>query len=135
MRFLAILFATILFTSAVFAQHTGQHRQFYDTTSVVTISGTVASIDSVASPRGNMYSVQITVKDTSGTSTVMVGPSSYLAQQGIAFNAGDSVQVTGSKVHFNQNDLVVAAQIVIGGKTIKLRDDSGRPVWFRNSMR
>ncbi len=135
MRTTAILFAALLFTSAVFAQGVRQHRQFYDTTSIVTISGTVASVDSVASPRGNMYNVQLTVKDTSGTSTVVVGPSSYLDQQAIAFNTGDLVQVTGSKVHFNQNDLIIAAQIVTGGKTIKLRDDSGKPVWPRNGMR
>ncbi len=82
-----------------------------------------------------MYSVRLTVQDTSGTSTVMVGPNSYLDEQGITFTKGDSVQITGSKVSFNQNDFIIAAQIVISGKTLKLRDESGKPVWFQGGMR
>lgn len=117
----AILFSTLLFTSAVFAQHAGQRRHNYDTNSIVTISGAVASVDSIASPTGNKYSVRLTVKNTSGTVTVLPGPSSYLDQQGVAFNTGDSVQVMGTKIHSNQNNLIIAALIVIGGKTIKLR--------------
>jgi len=135
MRTSTILFATLLFTGVVFAQGMGQHRQYYDTTMVTTITGTIASVDSQATPRGNNYIVRLSIHDTSGTSTVMVGPSSYLNEQGISFAKGDSVQVTGSKVHFNENEFILAAQIVVAGKTIKLRDNSGRPVWFREGMR
>ncbi len=131
----AILLTTLLIAGAAFAQGRGQHRQFYNPDSIVTITGTIAEVDSVESPRGNMYMMQMTVQDTSGKSTVMVGPNSYLAEQGISFSKGDTVQVTGSKVHFNDNEMIIAGQIVVAGKTIKLRDESGRPVWFRGGMK
>jgi len=135
MKLSVVFFIALLLTSSAFAQGMGQRRQFYDTTTVTTITGTIAEIDSQATPRGSNYMVRLTIHDTSGITTVMVGPSSYLDDQGISFTKGDSVKVTGSKVHFNENEFVIAAQIIEGGKTIKLRDNSGRPVWFRGGMR
>ena len=131
MKTIAILFSMVIMTSAVFAQGRGQRRQFYDASTVTTINGTIAIIDSQATPRRDFYMVQLSVQDTSGTTNVVVGPSSYLDSQNISFNKGDSIQVTGSKVNFRGNDVMIAAQIVTGGKTIKLRDDSGRPMWMR----
>ena len=136
MKTAVILFSALLMTvGSVFAQGMGQRRQFYDTTTVTTISGVITSVDSVASPRGNNYGLRMSVQDSSGTTTVFIGPASYLASQGFTLGKGDTVQVTGSKVHFNQNDILIAAQIVDGGKTIKLRDDTGKPAWSRDSMR
>lgn len=130
MKLTAILFSLLIMTNTLFAQGMGQRRQFYDTTTVTTIKGTISNVDSQATPRGDSYMVRLTVQDTSGTTAVMVGPSSYLDSQNISFNKGDAIQVTGSKVNFRGNDILIAAQIVSGGKTIKLRDDSGRPVWM-----
>lgn len=130
MKLTAILFSLLIMTNLLFAQGMGQRRQFYDTTTVTTIKGTISNVDSQATPRGDFYMVRLTVQDTSGTTAVMVGPSSYLDSQNISFNKGDAIQVTGSKVNFRGNDILIAAQIVSGGKTIKLRDDSGRPVWM-----
>jgi len=135
MKTSAILFTTLLLISTAFSQGMGQRRSFYDTTTVTTIKGTITSVDSQETPRGNMYMVRLTVHDKTGNSNVMVGPSSYLNEQGISFAKGESVQVTGSKVQFNDNEFIIAAQIVAKGKTIKLRDDSGRPVWFNGGMR
>ena len=131
MKSTATLFFFLIMSGQLFAQGMGQRRQFYDTTTITSIEGTIASVDSQATPRGDFYMVRLTVKDTSGTTEVMVGPSFYLDSLNISFNKGDSVKVTGSKVNFRGNDFLMAAQIVSGGKTLKLRDDSGRPVWMR----
>ncbi len=131
MKSMLVIVSVLAVTSTIFAQGMGQRRQFYDTNSVITYTGTIASVDSQASPRGNNYMIRLTVKDTSGTTNVVVGPTSYLDSQSITFNKGDTVKVTGSKMTFNGNDVVISAQIVSHGKTIKLRDDTGRPVWMR----
>jgi DNA polymerase III alpha subunit len=134
MKITAILFSVLIMTGTLFAQGMGQRRQFYDPSKVTTITGTIAAVDSQETPRGGFYMVQLTVQDSSGTTPVMVAPSSYLDSQNITFNKGNSIQVTGAKMNFRGNDVFIAGQIVIGGKTIKLRDDSGRPVW-RGQMR
>ena len=130
MKPIAVLFSLLFIASTIFAQGMEQRRQFYDPTKVTTIIGTIASVDSQETPRGDSYMVRLTVQDTSGTTPVMVGPSSYLDSQNITFNKGDSIQVTGAKMNFRGNDVFIAGQIITGGKTIKLRDDSGRPVWM-----
>ncbi|HUI28660.1 MAG TPA: hypothetical protein VLX91_00485 [Candidatus Acidoferrales bacterium] len=132
MKIAIVFLSMIAASSTLFAQGMGQRRQFYDTSTVTTVTGTIATVDSQAAPRGDSYMIRLTVKDTSGTIPVMVGPSFYINSQNISFNKGDAIQVTGSKMNFRGNDVILAAQIVTGGKTIKLRDDSGRPVWMRN---
>ena len=128
------IFSLLILTSSLFAQGMGQHRQFYDSTTVTKINGTIASVDSQENPRGGFFMVRLSVQDTGGTTPIMVGPSSYLDEQNISFRKGDSIQVTGSKVNFRGKDVMIAGRIVTAGKTIKLRDDSGKPVWS-NGMR
>ncbi len=134
MKKLLIVSVMMLTAAAAFAQGMGQRRTFYDQSTVTTISGTIQSVDTLSGRGGRFQLVQLTVKEKSGTIRVNVGPASYLQQQKISFKAGDAVQVTGSKMQFNGMDVMFAAKVKDGGKTIKLRDDSGRPVWMRGGM-
>jgi hypothetical protein len=129
MRYIAIFFSVLFISTALFAQRM-QRRQFYDTSTVTTINGTIASVDSQATPRGDFYMVRLTVRDSSGLTSVMVGPSAYLDSQEITFIEGDSIRVTGSRIGFRGQEVVIAAAVVTRGRTIKLRDDSGMPVWM-----
>ncbi len=136
MKTLLASFAVLLIAGSVFAQGMGQRRAFYyDQSTVTTISGTIQSVDTLSGRGGNFQLIQLTVKDTSGTIAVNIGPAFYLDQQKILFKVGDAVEVTGSKVQFNGTDVILAAQVKGGGKTITLRDDSGRPVWARGRMK
>lgn len=131
--------AVMLMAAAVFAQgmqgRRGQHRMMYDQSAVVTISGTIQKVDTISGRRGNFHMIQLVVKDSTGTYSVNVAPSTYLDEQKISFKEGDAVVITGAKMQFNGNDFIMAAKIVDGGKTITLRDENGRPVWFRGGMR
>ena len=135
MKTLLVFSALLLLSSSAFSQGMGRGRAFYDQSTVTTVSGTVQSVDTLTGRRGNFHMIQLTLKDSSGTIAVNVGPTFYLDEHKISFKAGDSVEVTGSKVQFNGNDVILAAQIKDGDKTITLRDDSGRPVWARGGMR
>lgn len=131
-----LLFSVVMLVAAsAFAQGMGHRRMFYDQSTVTTISGTIQSVDTLTGRRGNFQMIQLTVKDTAGTIPVNIGPAFYLEQQNISFQVGDAVEVTGSRMQFNGNDVILAAEVKDGGKTIKLRDDSGRPVWARRGMR
>ena len=112
----------------------GNHR-FYDTKTIVTISGTITSVDKISSPRENSYGIHLQVEASDGTITTYVGPSWYLNEQKISFKNGDKVEITGSKVRFSEKDIILAAAIKSGGKTIQLRDDAGHPVWSRRGMK
>ncbi len=135
MKTLVMFSALMLFASSAFSQGMGQRRSFYDQSTVTTITGTIQSVDTLTGRRGNSHMIALTVKDSSGTVSVSIGPSFYLDEQKISFKAGDMVEVTGSRVQFNENEVILAAQVKVGGKTYTLRDDSGRPVWARGGMR
>jgi hypothetical protein len=63
-----------------------------------------------------------------GTTKVLLGSMRYLMQQNFNPKAGEEVVVKGYKT----TDLVVATEVTLPGenKTLKLRDDKGRPVWM-----
>ena len=135
MKTLLVFSAMLMMAGTAFSQGRGQGRSFYDQSTVTTISGTIQSVDTLTGRRGNIHMIQLTVKDSSGTVAVNVGPSFYLDEQKISFKVGDTVEVTGSKVQFNGTDVILAAKVKDGDNTITLRDDSGRPVWARGGMR
>ncbi len=135
MKKLVLFAATIMIASSAFAQGMGHRRMFYDQSTVTTISGTIQSVDTLSGRRGNFHMIQLTVKDSSGTIAVNIGPTFYRDDQKISFKAGDAVEVTGSRMEFSGNDVIMAAQVKTGGKTYVLRDDTGRPVWARGGMR
>ncbi len=134
MRKIVLLFGVLLIASSGFCQGMGQGRPYYDQSKVVTISGTIQRLDTITGRMGNFHLIRLTVRDSSGTTSVNVGPSSYLDEQKASFKVGDKVKVTGARMAFNGNDVIFAAQIEDGGKTIKLRDESGRPLWSRGGM-
>lgn len=134
MKNLMIASIVMLTAASAFSQGMGQRRSFYDQSAVTTISGTIQSVDTLTGRGGRFQMIQLTVKDTAGTIKVNVGPASYLDQQKISFKVGDAVEVTGAKMQFRGMDVMLAAEVKDGGKTLKLRDDSGRPVWMRGGM-
>jgi hypothetical protein len=68
------------------------------------------------------------VVDVNGTATtVVLGSLRYLMEQNFNPKAGMDVQVKGYKLP----DVVVASEVRLTaeGKSIKLRDETGRPLW------
>ena len=135
MKNLLVFSALTLIAVTAFGQGMGQRRMFYDPSTVTTITGTIQSVDTLTGRGGNFQMIQLTVKDSSGTIPVHIGPAFYLDRQEISFKAGEAVVITGSKMQFNGNDFIAAAVVKYGGKTLTLRDDNGRPVWARRGMR
>jgi len=69
----------------------------------------------------------LTLNTDSGDLWVQLGPPNYWTSQGIAFEAGQHVSLTG----FEDNGLFQAMHITIDetGDTLQLRDENGRPMW------
>lgn len=87
-------------------------------TQTVTIAGVVQSFDGV----GLSLST-----DDGAPLWVQLGQSRYVSAQGVTFNTGDHVTVTG----FYENGQFQASIVVndTTGQTLTLRDGSGRPLW------
>ncbi len=102
----------------------------YDSSTETNIKGTVEDVPHPQySSRRGTAGIHLMVKTETGTIEVHLGPSSYVTQQGFSFAKGDAVEVVGSKVTIDGAEAIIAREVVKDGKTLTLRDKTGRPKW------
>jgi hypothetical protein len=135
-----IAILAVLAAPAAFAQG-GMGRNMrmprYDTSTVVTIQGTIQEVQEGTMQPGamgrmsRMGGLHLTVKAEKETVTVLAGPASFAKDKGFSFAKDDKVEVTGSRVTYNGTKAIIAREIKKGGKTLVLRNEDGVPKWSR----
>ena len=113
----------------------GMGPQLYNPQTVTTVTGQVEKLEELPSMgrgggRGMMYRGAL-LKTDKGSLMVHLGPTWYLDQQKFALQAGDTLKVTGSQVTLNNQPAIIARDVEVNGKTLKLRNDQGIPAWRR----
>jgi hypothetical protein len=123
----ALLFA-IAPAWSVNAQHHRMQMGHYDRQTETTISGTVVTIEK--SDQGQMpcMCLHLTLKTDTDNVRVHLGPVAFV-EKTMTFKEGDAVQVIGSKVTMMGRQAVIAREVKKGSDTLKLRDESGAPLW------
>lgn len=112
----------------------GEGMPRYDTATEVTLKGTVTKVENHVGRMG-WNGTHLVVNFGTETSTVHVGPSNYLNQQGFSFAIEDQIEVTGSRIKFEGSDILIAREIKKGDKVLTLRNSQGIPAWSRNKWR
>jgi hypothetical protein len=110
----------------------GMGPRLYNTQTVTTVKGIVEKLEELNMGRGGgmgMKFREILLKTDKGSIMVHLGPIWYLDQQKFAVKTGDTLEVTGSQVTLNNQPAIIAKNVTVNGKTLKLRDDQGVPVW------
>lgn len=110
----------------------GKHanmQRMYDTKTVETINGEITSIDKMQSKNGKNEGIHLVLKTNNEKIPVHLGPSWFIDKQDIKFALNDKLSVKGSRVTYKDKPAIIAAEISKDGKTLKLRDDNGIPVW------
>ncbi len=105
------------------------YARLYDPKTVETISGQVASVDTLVPMAGMGYGVHLLLRTDKGAISVHVGPVWYIENQDVKLEPGDGVQVRGSRVTFQGKPAIIAAEVTKGQDTLRLRDESGFPIW------
>jgi hypothetical protein len=103
------------------------HIMMYDAKTETTIKGTVDDV--LQGSRGMMMGTHLSVQTSDGNKQVLLGPSNFIASSGFTFNKGEEVDITGSQVMMHGTEFLIARQVVKGGKTLVLRDKTGKPQW------
>ncbi len=106
-----------------------KYNRLYDVKTIETANGSVVSIDQVSPDKNMSTGVHLLLNTANGNISVHLGPSWYIDNQEIQINKGDNITVTGSKVTYNGDQVIIAKEIVKGDQVLKLRDDNGYPVW------
>lgn len=106
-----------------------QYNRMYDPKAVETISGEVTAIDRITPMKGMSGGVHMNVKTDRETISVHLGPGWFLENQDVKLEAKDKVEVKGARATFGGKPAIIAAEVKKGDEVLKLRDDSGFPVW------
>jgi DNA/RNA endonuclease YhcR with UshA esterase domain len=100
----------------------------YNPLTVVSVLGTVTSVRQAA-PDSSLPGLHLTLQAKSGTFDVYVGPSDFLKFLKVGFKTGDRVEIVGSKVKFENADVILTRQVDDGFALVTLRDPSGIADW------
>ncbi len=111
-------------------QEGSEYISLYNPDAVETIHGTVESVGTFRLEGTDIEGLRLQIRTEGGeTVTVHAGPRLYLEHQDMHFHYGDEVTVTGSEARWDGHDVVLAAQIKMGDKTIDLLTREGKPQW------
>lgn len=103
-------------------------REFNPET-VQTFQAEVIRIDRFVPMTGMSEGVELIVDLEGSRTEVHLGPSWYLRYQDFEIQAGDTVEVTGSRIELGGIPIVIATRIVSPEVTLNLRNELGYPVW------
>jgi hypothetical protein len=111
----------------------GMGPRMYNPQTVTTVKGTVEKLEELPSMgRGSARGMRfrgVVLKTDKGNITVHLGPAWYQDQKKFAVKVGNTMAATGSQVTLNQQPALLAREVTVNGKTLKLRDEQGIPLW------
>lgn len=105
------------------------YNKMYDVSSVETIAGKITAIDTLTPFRGMSAGIHAMVKTDKETISVHLGPAWFLENQEMDLAVNDAIEIKGSRVVFNKEPVIIAAELKKNNSVLKLRDDQGLPVW------
>jgi hypothetical protein len=79
--------------------------------------------------RGTMRRTFIVLDTGDERIAVHLGPATYLEEQHVAVKVGETVDVVGWRVARMRGPVVIVRELTVGGVTVTLRDETGRPTW------
>ena len=94
-----------------------------------TLQGTIKEVQTVQGRRPGMVGVHLVIDTKEGAFTAMVGPSYVLQSQNYEPKKGDQVELLGSVLKINDQNVIVVKTLKAAGKTVELRDAQGFPLW------
>lgn len=106
----------------------GQQDRMYDPKTVETLHGEVVSVNKIPAA-GRYYGVHVTLKTDKETIPVHLGPGWFIEHQDTKIEPQDKVEITGSRVVYEGEPAVIAAEVTKGDEVLKLRDENGLPFW------
>ncbi len=106
-----------------------QYCLVYKPDTVETISCEVISVAKVSPRSRTFYGVHLVVKNGEETVSVHLGPGWYLEDQGIMFESEDKLEVTGSRITLDGEQVIIASEVNKGDEVLELRNGNGIPVW------
>jgi sporulation protein YlmC with PRC-barrel domain len=108
------------------------YKDTYDPKKTETIKGRVTTIGTArVADRDERLRLRVQADDGREV-IVYAAPWTWSDQQSLGLRVGNTVEVTGSPAQSGRGTVLVAGTIKADGKTVKFRDDEGKPLWTRD---
>jgi hypothetical protein len=101
----------------------------YDANLEVVVPAVVVKVEKFTPMEGMAEGVRAQVQARGETFWVHLAPAAWLAAQGFELGDGQQVVVTGSYLKLDGERVILAAKLERDGKTTRMRDESGKPMW------
>ncbi len=101
----------------------------YDPTTEVKIKGVVTEAKDFECPVSGGMGAHLTLKAGEKSVLVHIALSKFLKDYDMSFEKGQEIEVIGSKVMMDGEEVILARQIIRGQSTFTFRDEKGKPYW------
>ena len=105
------------------------YQGMYNPANTETFSGEVIGMEQTVPMKGMNQGIALEVQTEKETVIVHIGPTWYLERLDAKIVKGDKVEVKGVRSTLAGKQIVLAAEVKKGDKTLVLRDAAGVPVW------
>ena len=101
----------------------------YDVATEAKFKGIVDEVKDRECPMSGGMGSHFFVKLDGKLVEVHIAPTKFVKSYEVAFQKGDSVEITGTKVTFEGQDAILAREIKRGNDDFVFRDPKGKPIW------
>jgi hypothetical protein len=113
----------------------GAYGRIYNPQTEETIRGTIVGIENYTSYRRGYYGIHLMVETNEETIPVHLGPAWFIENQNMIFSVDDKIEIVGSRIIFETQPAIVAAEVKKGDTVLTLRDEIGIPIWSGRGWR
>jgi hypothetical protein len=107
----------------------GQYAKMFDPKTLETFTGEVTTVDQLIPGYGMSDRVWLALKTAKGMILVILGPTRFHKEKNFKIEPKDQLEIKGSMITGMEEPMFIATEVKKGDQVLKLRDDSGYPVW------
>jgi hypothetical protein len=107
----------------------GQYSRMFDPKTLETFSGEVTIVDQIPAGYGMSDRVWLGLQTDNHMILVILGPTWFHKIKNFKIEPKDQLEVIGSMIYNMEEPMFIATEVKKGDQVLKLRDDSGYPVW------
>jgi hypothetical protein len=128
---LSVLFIIAPVSFGYCQQQSTNFVRMYNPNTETLLKGKITDIQRIPMGRTRNYGIHLVIDNNK---TVHLGPSWYINEQEVQLSEGDQVEILGSEVDYDGEDVIIARRVVKNGMTLLLRNENGIPRWSRGRM-
>jgi hypothetical protein len=126
---LVIVTVAALFATLALAQKNSSGAPKYDFAAETKIKGTIEEVKDFECPVSGGLGAHLVLKSGDKPVIVHLALSKFLKEYDFSFKKGEEVEVIGVRTKLDEQDAILARQVIRGNSTFTFRDNKGKPLW------